>query len=208
LDQLIKGILRAFNRVFLTIANLFPVAGASTVAGIANKIVNLSLTYLDEVILAYLMKTRAENPWAASRTALILYAQNYTRFLKNAVWLSVFIWGLTIAVFVAVLAPAAILAYLIPNVAGVLSLLVALVLAWGIKQALIEPVGMTALMLVYFKVTEDQVANPEWEAKLERVSSKFSQLTAKAREWKGPGIPQPASVQVVPPPPPPAPDPA
>ena len=203
LDQLIKGILRAFNRVFLSLASLFPLAGASAVAGIANKIINLSLTYLDEVILAYLMKTRAENPWAASRTALILYAQNYTAFLRNAVWLAAFIWGLTIAVFVAVLAPAAILAYLIPGVAGVLSLIVALVFAWGLKQALIEPVGMTALMQVYFKVTEGQVANPDWEAKLDRVSARFSKLAGKARDWKGPDSPQPAPVPVAPPPPPP-----
>lgn len=185
LDQLIKGILKAFNRVFLSIASMLPIPGATGVVKFVNTIINLSLTYLDEVILAYLMKTRAENPWASSRTALILYAQNYTSFLKNAVWLAVFIWLCTFVVFLLVLGPAALLVKLFPGAAGPLTLIVALVFAWGVKQAVIEPIGMTALMLVFFKVTQGQVPNPEWESKLDSVSAKFGELAAKAKDWKG-----------------------
>ena len=193
LDQIIKGILRAFNRVTLTVASFIPIGGARGVVKVLNAIVNLSLTYLDEVILAHLMKVRAENPWASGRTALILYAQNYTKFLKNAVWLAVFIWGMTLLVFLLVLVPAFLLVNLFPGAAGVFTLIVALVLAWGIKQAVIEPVGMTALMLVFFKVTEGQTADAQWEAKLDQVSSKFGELKEKALNWKGaPEPPQPA----------------
>ena len=159
LDQLIKGILKAFNRTFLSIAAIVPIAG---VMKIVNTIITLSLTYLDEVILGHLIKTRSGNPWASSRTALILYAQNYTRFLKNA-YGTLFIWAATFVVFLVVLAPAALLVGLFPGTAGPLTLVVALVFAWGIKQAVIEPIGMIALMQVYFKVTEGQTANPEWE---------------------------------------------
>lgn len=192
LDQLIKGILRAFNRTFLTVASILPIPGARNAIKIVNSIVNLSLTYLDEVILAHLMRTRAENPWAASRDALILYAQNYLSFLKNAVWLAAFIWVLTILVFVIALAPAGILVQLFPETAGALTLLIALVFAWGVKQAVIEPIGMTALMTVFFKVTEGQTPNPEWEAKLDSVSRKFGKLKSKAAEWPGASTNSPA----------------
>ncbi len=185
LDQLIKGILKAFNQAFLSIAAIVPIPGAAGITKIINTIITLSLTYLDEVILAYLLKNRSDNPWASSRTALVLYAQNYTRFLKNAVWLALFVWAATFVVFLVVLAPAALLAGLFPGTAGPLTLVAALVFAWGIKQAVIEPIGMTALMQVYFKVTEGQVANPEWEEKLARVSSKFSELEEKAASWPG-----------------------
>ncbi len=196
LDQLIKGILRAFNRVFLSIATLIPVPGAKGLVRFLNTIINLSLTYLDEVILAYLMKTRATNPWKSSQTALILYAQNYQSFLKNAVWLAFFIWGLTFLVFLLVLGPVALLVGLFPGAAGPLTLVLALVFAWGIKQAVIEPIGMTALMQVFFKVTEGQTPNPEWEAKLDNVSGKFRELKSKASAWGGgaaPDAPDPAS---------------
>jgi len=185
LDQLIKGILRAFNRVFLSIATILPIPGAAGAIKFLNTIITLSLTYLDEVILAYLMKTRADNPWASSRTALILYAQNYTKFLKNAVWLAIFIWASTFVVFLLVLGPVALLVGLFPGAAGPLTLILAMVFAWGIKQAVIEPIGMTALMQVYFRVTEGQIANPEWEAKLESASSKFRELKDKATTWAG-----------------------
>ena len=46
-----------------------------------------------------------------------------------------------------------------------------------------EPIGMTCLMQVFFKVTEGQQANPEWERKLESVSKKFGNFKDKALEW-------------------------
>src|SRR6056297_439440 len=183
LDQLIKGVLKAFNRAFFTIANFLPIPGIQGIAKFINTIINLSLTYLDEVILAYNIKMKADNPWAASRTALVLYAQNYKSFLKNAFWLAFVSWGLTFLVFLLILAPVAGLVSLFPGTAGPLALIIAVVFAWGIKQAVIEPIGMTALMQVFFKVTEGQQPNPEWEGKLDKVSKKFSKLKEKAADW-------------------------
>jgi hypothetical protein len=42
---------------------------------------------------------------------------------------------------------------------------------------------MTALMQVFFKVTEGQEPNPEWEAKLEKGSKKFREMKDKAVSW-------------------------
>lgn len=183
-DQLIKGVLRAFNRAFFTITAFLPIPGIQGIAKFINTIINLSLTYLDEVILAYNIRERADNPWAASRTALVLYAQNYKSFLKNAFWLALVIWGLTFLVFLLILAPVAGLVSLFPGAAGPLALIVALVFAWGVKQAIIEPIGMTALMQVFFKVTEGQQPNAEWEQKLDGVSKKFAELKRKAADWR------------------------
>ncbi len=185
LDQIIKAVLKAFNRIFFTITSFIPIPGVQGIAKFINTVVNLSLTYLDEVILAHNMRTRSDNPWASGQTALILYAQNYRAFLKNAFWLAFFIWGLTLLVFLIILAPAAGLVALLPGAAGPLALLIALIFAWGVKQAIIEPFGMTALMQVFFKVTEGQEPNPEWEAKLDKASKKFRELGQKAKDWGG-----------------------
>lgn len=197
LDQLIKGILRTFNRMSLSIASMLPLPGASGLVRLLNTIFNLSLTYLDEVILAYLMKIRAENPWDSGCTALVLYAQNYKAFLKNALWLAVVIWALTFTVFLLILGPVAVLVGLFPGTAGPLTLITALVFSWGIKQAVIEPFGMTVLMKVFFKVTEGQTANPDWEAKLDSISSKFGELKARARDYgRAKPSPSPLSASV------------
>lgn len=182
-DQLIKAVLKAFNRTFFTITSLIPIPGLQGVAKFINTIINLSLTYLDEVILAYNIRTGSDNPWRSSQTALILYAQNYKAFLKNAFFLAFFIWGLTLLVFLLILAPVAGLVSLFPGMAGSLTVIVAVVFAWGIKQAVIEPIGMTALMQVFFKVTEGQEPDPEWDARLTDVSDKFTAFRDKALQW-------------------------
>jgi len=183
-DQLIKAVLKAFNRVFFSIANFLPIPGLQAIAGFLNTIVTLSLTYLDEVILAYNIKTRSNNPWESSRTALVLYAQNYKAFLKNAFFLAFLVWGLTFLVFLVILGPVLAVVSFIPAVAGPLTLIIALVMAWGIKQAVIEPIAMTALMQVFFKVTEGQEPNREWEGKLDSASKKFGELKGKAADWE------------------------
>jgi hypothetical protein len=188
MDQLIKGVLKAFNRTFFSIAALLPIPGLAGVAKFINTVINLSLTYLDEVILAYNLRTRTDNPWRESQTALVLYAQNYKAFLKNAFFLAFVIWGLTFAVFLLILAPVAALVSIVPGSAGPLTLIVALVFAWGVKQAVVEPIAMTALMQVFFKVTEGQQPNPEWDARLDQVSAKFRTLKEKAL---APGEPAP-----------------
>ena len=193
LDQLIKGVLRTFNGIFFSIASLIPIPGLNGLVKILNTIVTLSLTYLDEVILAYNIRTQSDNPWRSSRTALILYAQNYKAFLVNALWLAFIIWGLTFLVFLLILAPVAGLVALFPGSAGPLTLIIALVFSWGIKQAVIEPFAMTALMQVFFKVTAGQQPNPEWEAKLEGASDKFREMKDKAADFVAPTAPAAAT---------------
>jgi hypothetical protein len=152
LDLSIKGILRAFNRMFLTIGGFLPIPGLGGGMKIVNRIFTMSLTYLDEVILSYVFRAGAGNPWKLSRTALILYAQNYKAFLKNGVWLVLATWGLTILVFLVILTPVAALVAAFPVSAGLMTFVTALVFAWGVKQAVIEPFTMTALMQVFYRV--------------------------------------------------------
>ncbi|MGH7748615.1 MAG: hypothetical protein ACREQ5_28230, partial [Candidatus Dormibacteria bacterium] len=78
-----------------------------------------------------------------------------------------------------------------PNAAGFWAFALAVVAALSLKAALIDPFAMTALLQVYSKVTAGQTPNPEWTAKLEKMSGKFRQLTQKARS--GGALPQPES---------------
>ena len=179
-DQLIKGILKAFNRVFFTIAALLPIPGLQGLVKFVTSIVNMSLTYLDEVILAYYIRSGSENPWESAQRAIVLYAQNYKTILKNAVFLTFFIWLMTIGVFLIVLGPVAALIAIFPNLAGFWTFVFTALLAFGIKAAVIEPFAMTALMQVFFKVTQGQEPDPEWERKLDGVSGKFRELKDQA----------------------------
>jgi len=181
-DQLIKGVLKTFNRIFSGVMSFLPFLPQGIVKFV-NAVVNMSLTYVDEVILAYYFRNNSENPWEDSRKALVLYAQNYKTFLKNALFLTLITWVLSLLVLIIVFAPLAALMSFGGYSGGFWPFVLSLVTAWGIKSALIDPIAMTALMQVFFKVTEGQVPNPEWEAKLERGSKKFVEMKDKAVGW-------------------------
>ncbi len=195
-DRLISAILRAFNRVMMRIADFLPIPGLDGVMKFAGAVVTMSLTYVDEVILAYNIRQRIDNPWAGAREGVVLYAQNYKNLLKNALWLTVIVWAATLVIFLVVFLPVAAIATVLPSLTGFWTFAIAAIVAWSIKAALVDPLAMTALMQAYFKAIEGQVPQQEWMGKLESVSSKFSELGNKARQFTtSPGAP------AVPPPP-------
>ncbi|MFZ2100296.1 MAG: hypothetical protein WAU86_07010 [Oricola sp.] len=180
LDQLIKGVIRAITGLLGGVAAFLPIPGLSSIVGFINGIVRLSLTYVDEIILGYNIRSRTQNPWETSRHALVLYAQNGGHMIKNAVWLAVIMWGFSLVVFLVMLAPAGLFVYLMPGSMSGYSFVVALLLAWSFKAAIMEPFAIAALMQVFFKRIEGQVPDPAWDAKLASASGKFRDLVAKA----------------------------
>jgi hypothetical protein len=186
-DQIVKGVLRALMRTLNFFTAFLPIPALQTAVRIAEAIIRMSLTYVDEIILAWLIRTRTANPWDGARDALVLYAQNYKHFLKNAVWLSVFMWVTTVVIFVFLLAPAAALVYFIPTAGGWWVAGFALIFAIALKKALLEPLAIASLMQVFFKTVEGQTPDPEWSARLTTASAQFRQLGEKASGW----IPRP-----------------
>lgn len=182
-DQIIKAILRSLFRIINFVTAFLPIPGFQQLIRMAEAVVRISLTYVDEVILAYLIRTRTTNPWDTAKDGVILYAQNYTHFLKNALWLAVFMWLITIAIFIVFLAPVAGLFALFPGNVSFWGIAVAFIFAWAFKAALLEPIAVAALMQVFFKTIEGQTPNAEWEQRLSTASNKFRQLAQKASDW-------------------------
>jgi len=184
-DQIIKAVLRTFFGTINFFTAFLPVPALQSLVRFAETVIRMSLTYVDEIILAYLIRTRTANPWDTAKDGLILYAQNYKHFLKNAAWLSVFLWLFTAVIFIALIGPAAAVVALVPGHIAVWAFAFAFIFAWGLKAALLEPVAIACLMQVYFQTIEGQKPDPEWEARLDSISNKFRDLGAKAAGWVG-----------------------
>jgi hypothetical protein len=180
LDQLIKGVIRVITGLIGGVARLLPIPGLQGLARFANTVIRISLSYVDEIILAYNIRTNSDAPFESARKGLVLYAQNATTMIKNAVWLALFMWVLAFVVFLFMLAPAAGLLYLMPGQLAGWAFVLAIVFAWAVKAALIEPFVIAALMQVYFKTIEGQAPNPEWEERLTQASAQFRELKEKA----------------------------
>lgn len=180
IDQLIKGVVAAVTGLVQSAGTMLPIPGVQQLMGVVRAFLHLAVGLVDEVILAYIIKTDSDNPWASARTGLVLYGQNAPRMMKNAAWLALLSYGVSGLVFLALLAPATALLYALPGAWSAGGVGFALLLAWALKAAVIEPFAIACLLQVYFQAIKGQKPDPEWETRLESVSDKFGQLKDKA----------------------------
>ncbi|MEQ5829398.1 hypothetical protein J3456_18805 [Sulfitobacter sp. NFXS29] len=180
MDQLIKGVVRAISGLLRGILTILPVPGVQQLASVLSAFLRIAVGFVDEVILAYAIRTRSDNAWMSAREALVLYGQNYKPMLKNAAWLALVVYGLSFLVFALMLAPAALIVYLVPGAWAAGGVVLALLFAWSVKAALLEPFAITCMMQVYFDTIEGQTPKPEWDSKLEQMSGKFRKLKERA----------------------------
>ncbi|MGB3391366.1 MAG: hypothetical protein WBA88_25690 [Pseudaminobacter sp.] len=180
IDQLIKGVVSAITGLVRGILTILPLPGARQLSGILHAFLRVAVGFIDEVILAHAIRTGSTNPWGSAREALVLYGQNYKVMLKNAAWLAIFVYFLSFLVFLVMLAPAALVVYVMPGAWAAGGFVFALLFAWSVKAALLEPFAIACLMQVFFKTIEGQQPDPEWEARLEQMSAKFRKLKARA----------------------------
>ena len=183
LDQLIKGVVGAITGLIGGLLSILPIPGLDRIMGVVRAYLRMAVGLIDEVILAHLIDKRHDNPWKGAQEGLVLYGQNARVMMTNAAWLTAIVWLLSILVFLVMLAPAAAIVYLLPGNLSAVGFAFAFVFAWAVKAALIEPFAIACMIQVFFKVTEGQTPNPEWEAKLAGASAKFRELGARAGNW-------------------------
>ncbi len=183
IDQIVKGVLRAVTGLVRGLLSILPIPGLQQIIGLVRAFLNIAVGFVDEVILSYGIRTRATNPWESARTALILYGQNYKDMLKNAAWLVVVTYVLAFVIFLLALAPAGLFVMLLPGPVSAFSIVIALLFAWSVKAAVLEPLAITCLLQVYFDRIAGQQPDPEWEQRLDGLSGKFRQLAEKGTAW-------------------------
>jgi hypothetical protein len=183
LDQVIKGVITAITGLVQGLMSILPIPGLDRIMAVVRAYLRVAVGLIDEVILAHAIRTNSDNAWGSAREALVLYGQNARPMLVNAAWLTLILYGLSFVVFLVMLAPAAAVVWLMPGAWSAGGVVFALVFAWAVKAALIEPFALACLLQVFFKVTEGQTPNPEWERKLESVSDKFRAMGEKAANW-------------------------
>lgn len=178
LDILVKGVLRSLTGLVGGLLSFLP--GAKQLRDLLRAFLRVAVGFIDEVILAHAIRTGSDNAWESAREALVLYGQNWKIMFRNAAWLMIFVYGLGFLIFLAMLAPASLLAYWMPGAASFTALLFALLFAWCIKTAVLEPFAVACMMQVFFKAIEGQQPNAEWDARLEQMSSHFRKLKSRA----------------------------
>ena len=184
LDQLVKGVINLITGLTEGLLSILPIPGLDRLMGAVRAYLRLAVGLVDEVILAHAIRERSDNAWEAAHDGLVLYAQNARPMLVNAAWLTLITWVLAFVVFALMIAPAAAVVWLLPGDSTAGMFIFAVVFAWAVKAAVIEPFALACLLQVFFKVSEGQVPKPEWRGRLAQASTKFRTLGERALNWR------------------------
>lgn len=188
LDMLVNGVVRALTGTVVRITNFLPLPGsARKLVRIIRQIINRSLSYVDEAILAHAIRRREPNVWASARHGTILYAQSYKGILLNTAKLYVLGKVFDVVFFAILLVPFLGAAALLDEAAGGFVFVAGLILAGVgsrfIELAIYEPFALAYVMVTFQRETEGQEPDPEWDQKLQNMSGKFREIVGKAESF-------------------------
>lgn len=182
LDQLIHGVVKRFTRRFVRIVDWLPLGGGATdFARWAAKIVERSLSYVDEAILSYAIAKDEENVWNSARHGIILYAQSYKPILMAALK----VWFLGKAFYFVLLIilgiPGVILMMMFDAIwFQIITIVGVFLLTSLIIRAVFEPFAVAYTLITYHESIQGVEVNKEWDERLQSISSEFKKIVGKA----------------------------
>lgn len=182
LNLLVRGVVQAFHRTLDWIADLLPLPGLDSLSRLIDIVLRAATRYLDRVIFSYALARPKLDAWQASREGLVYYCQNAKPVLTTALWSVVLDYAATALMWLVLLVPAGLITYALPASArewgGLVTLIIAALLAGPLRAAFIKPVFLAMMMIRFHSAIDGQAVNPEWDARLAELSDKFRGLSA------------------------------
>jgi hypothetical protein len=121
----------------------------------------------------------------AGGQGIVYYAQNAVPILKTAVWIVILERVLTFVLWLLLLVPAGAITWMLPGsvreAGGIVTILVAAILAGPLRAAFLKPLFLIMMMVRFHALIENQPLNQEWDARLATVSDKFRELGTRAK---------------------------
>lgn len=176
LDRLIQGVIAVITGMAQRLMSMLPIPGLDRLAGMMSAYLRLAVGMADEVILGHVIRSGSDNAWESAHDGLVLYAQNARAMMEAAAWLTLITWVLAGLVFLVMLTPAGAVVLLLPGEGNRGLFIFALVFAWAVKAAVIEPFALACLLQVFLAETAGQEPNAEWRGRLTQLSTKFRKL--------------------------------
>jgi hypothetical protein len=185
IDELVNGVVHAFTRTVFALTAWLPGDTIRMAVRMVNRVIEYAMNYIDEAVLARSFWTERESVWTNARDGVVLYAMVWKPILMNAIALMILSYVPFVVAFILFAAPIGLLlSQTSPQLAG-WSIIATLVLAYLIKVALGDAFAMTAIIATYQRETASLTPDPNMVAKLDSVSTKFTDLKKRAEESLG-----------------------
>lgn len=193
-DKAVHGAVKQIQRWMMRVGEFFSfVPGAKNIIGILNAVMSVSLNYIDEAVVSYIIlrknEKREESVWKSASDGVVLYAQSWKGIIKTAAGAVVFIYVFSIITFLVFALPFMGLSKLLTanspglgTFTGFIALIGAYILTVALKRALIDPIVTVAMIRSYQKSIDGLEPAMDLQQKLLGVSGKFKTLFNKGKE--------------------------
>lgn len=191
-DVLVEGAVRQILR-WLTgaVQRLTFIPGLGLLWALVRQALSVAGNYIDEAVFSYILTHQAQNVWQTAADGVVLYAQGWRRILGTALLVVVVVIGGWLLVFLLTLLPLLGLAELLAEAREMkflfpfFALLAAVLIANGVRAALVDPFATVAMIVAYNRVMQEEVPRRDMYRTLADVSQKFRLLTRRAQEAAG-----------------------
>lgn len=181
-DELVNGVVYTFTNTIGWLTSWLPGDTLQTLVGMVKMVIRLSLSYVDEAVLARAFWLRSQSVWDAAVDGVVLYAQVWKPILTNAVVLMVLSYIPAAVGLILLAAPVGFFLNIFSSDLAAWGIVATLFLAYLIKVSLGDAFAMVAIIATYQKETANLQPNPEMKAKLESISDKFRELQQHAMQ--------------------------
>lgn len=179
-DALISKAVRQIMRFINRIGNFLSfIPGSQQVIGIISSILGIALNYIDEAVLSYIFMHQEEsNVWKKACDAIVYYGQSWKGMLKGAAKVALTILGVRILLlgigFFAGLGIGG-------GTGAVIGLIIGYIVMYALNKIIVDPYASVMMISSYYATIEGKEIQFDMYSKFEKASSKFRELTGKAK---------------------------
>jgi len=144
----------------------------------------MSMKTVHDAIMARVVQNDGQNVWATAAEGVALYAKSARLFVQPILITESLKLAASAAALLAFMVPLGLIAVLTPHEWLLFRFglcYVAVLLAWGAKGILLEPLASAAMLVLYHQETDGQEITPELVAEFEKENPAYREMIARAK---------------------------
>ena len=181
-DKLVSAAIKQIqNKIGKVGDKLDFIPGMEAVTGAAQFFVSIALGYVDECCLGWTFYQKEQGAFKSAADGVVIYAQNWKPLLKGAAKTMLKVILLTVLVALIIFIPVGLLFKLL-KWSGLVAFVLACLIAWVVKFAVMDSYIMIQMMAVYMGVAPTTTITFDLYGSLCKISKSFQELFQKGQE--------------------------
>lgn len=181
-DKLVTGAVKQIQQKIGKLENALDfIPGMETIGSLAKFYVELSLGYIDECCLGYTIYRKDQGAFHSACDGVVIYAQNIGKLLKSSAMTMLKVLLLMAGIILAAFVPVGLIFKLL-GWSPLAAFLLALLIAWVVKFALVDSYILCQTMTAYMTAAQDTQITFDLYGMLSGISSSFKKLWEESRK--------------------------